>query len=89
MSSSCPVIALNWLDWKIESRSSDWVGERREGGEEEEGGRRGRRGRGKEWGGRSCFLMLPGEGGEGGRIGGKRGGRGKGENWARGGKSAG
>ena len=88
MSSSCPVMALNWLDWKIESRRSD-VGERREGGEEEEGGRRGRSGRGKGWGGSSCFLMLPGEGGEGGRIGGKRGGRGKGENWPRGGKSPG
>ena len=57
--------------------------------EEEEGGRRGRRGRGKEWGGRSCFLMLPGEGGEGGRMGGKSGGRGKGANWPRGGKSPG
>ena len=74
----------------MESRNSE-VGERREGGEVEHwgGGIRGSSGLPPKWGGSSCFLMLPGEGGEGGRMGGKRGGRGKGANWPRGGKSPG
>ena len=71
----------------MESRSSE-VGERREGGEVEHwgGGIRGSSGLPPKWGGSSCFLMLPGEGGEGGRMGGREGGGGRGRIGQEGGK---